>query len=121
MAVLVDESAAGGVSSDWLAGPVCEDFAPVGCALAEAAVRSVRVVVLDVLAQELFEVSAVPDEGAVAEFAADCADPPFRVRVRDRRVRRVRMMVVPSLRKISSNAPANWPAPSRIKNRIVRW
>jgi len=33
-------------------------------------------------------VSVVPDEGAVAEFAADSADPPFRVRVRDRRVGR---------------------------------
>jgi hypothetical protein len=30
------------------------------------------------------------------------------------------MMVAPSLRKTSSNAPVNWPAPSRIKNRIAR-
>ena len=30
------------------------------------------------------------------------------------------MIVVPSLRKTSSNAPTNWPAPSRIRNRIVR-
>jgi hypothetical protein len=32
----------------------------------------------------------------------------------------VRMIVAPSLRKISSNAATNWPAPSRIRNRIVR-
>jgi hypothetical protein len=32
----------------------------------------------------------------------------------------VRMMVVRSLRKTSSKAPMNWPAPSRIKNRIAR-
>jgi hypothetical protein len=31
--------------------------------------------VLEVVAQELFEMSAVPDEGAVAEFAAHGADP----------------------------------------------
>ena len=58
-----------------------------GCALTEAAVGSVRVVVLDVLAEELFELSVVPDEGAVAEFAAHGADPSFRVRVRDRACR----------------------------------
>ena len=60
----------------------------VGCALAEAAVGPVCVVVLDVLAQEPFELSAVPDEGAVEELAAHGADPPFRVGVRDRRARR---------------------------------
>ena len=53
-------------------------------ALPEAAVGSVRVVVLDVLAQELFELAAVPDQGAVEELAAHGADPAFRVRVRDR-------------------------------------
>jgi hypothetical protein len=82
LAVLVDESAAGGVSSDWLAGPVRDDVARVGCALAEAAVRSVRVVVLDVLDEELFEVAAVPDEGPVAEFAACGADPSVRFGIR---------------------------------------
>jgi hypothetical protein len=30
------------------------------------------------------------------------------------------MMVAPSLRKTSSNAPVNGLAPSRMKNRIVR-
>src|ERR1700704_6252326 len=79
LAVLVDESAAGGVSSDRLAGPVRDDFARVGRALTEAAVRSVRVVVLDVLVEELFEVSVVTDEGPVAEFAACGTDPSFRI------------------------------------------
>lgn len=49
MALLIDESAAGGVSSDRLARPV-RDFAFVRCPLAEAAVGLARVVVLDVLA-----------------------------------------------------------------------
>ena len=62
-----------------------DNFGIVGRALAEAAVGSVGVVVLDVLGEELFELSAVPDEGAVAEFAAYGADPAFRVGVRDRR------------------------------------
>jgi hypothetical protein len=62
------------------------DFAPVGCALAEAAVRSVGVVVVDIFAEQLFEGSAVPDEGPVAELAASGADPSFRVCVRDRGV-----------------------------------
>jgi hypothetical protein len=60
----------------------------VGRALAEAAVGTVRVVVLDILGDELCELSAVPDQGAVAQFAAYGADPTLRVRVRDRRVRR---------------------------------
>jgi hypothetical protein len=77
LAIFVDESGAGGVSSDRLAGPKLGDVAFVGCALAEAAVRSVRVVVLDVRAQELLQLSAVPDEGAVAQFAAYGADPAF--------------------------------------------
>ena len=50
LAVLVDESAAGGVSSDRLAGPVGDDFGVVGWALPKTAMRPVRVVVLDVFA-----------------------------------------------------------------------
>jgi hypothetical protein len=76
------------VSSDRLAGPIRDNFAIVGRALTEAAVRSVRVVMLDVLVQELLELVVVPDEGPVAEFAADGPDPSFGVGVRDRRVRR---------------------------------
>jgi hypothetical protein len=76
------------VSSDRLAGSILDSFGSVRCALTEAAVWSVRVVMLDVLDEELLEVSLVPDEGPVAEFAADGADPSFGVGVRDRRVRR---------------------------------
>jgi hypothetical protein len=32
------------------------------------------------IAQELLQLSTVPDEGAVAQLAAHGADPPFRVR-----------------------------------------
>jgi hypothetical protein len=49
-AVLVDESVAGGVSSYWRAGPIGDNFGRVRCALTEAAVRSMRVVVLDIFA-----------------------------------------------------------------------
>jgi len=69
-------------------GRYVNDVALVGCALTKAAVGPVRVVVLDVFAQELLQLSAVPDEGAVEKFAAHGADPTFRVRVRDRRVGR---------------------------------
>src|SRR5258705_174623 len=55
LAVLVDESAAGGVSSDRLARPVGDDCPVVGCALAERPVGTVGVVVLDVVAHEPLE------------------------------------------------------------------
>jgi hypothetical protein len=71
------------VSSERLAGPVLDDRAIVGCALPEAPVGPVRVVVLDVVAQEPLEVLAAPDEGPVAEFASHGPDPSFRVGVRD--------------------------------------
>ena len=83
MTVLVDESVAGGVSSDRLARPIRDDHMIVGCALAERSVGSVGVVVLDVVGQELFELRAVPDEGPVAEFSAYGVDPSFRVGVCD--------------------------------------
>jgi hypothetical protein len=82
LAVLVHEAAAGRVLSDRSAGPIRDDFGIVWCALAEAAEGSVRFVVLDVLGEELFELSVVPDEGAVDQFVACSADPAFRVRVR---------------------------------------
>ena len=41
---------------------------------------------LDVLADEVFELSGVPDQCPVQEFAADGADPSFGVGVRDGRV-----------------------------------
>ncbi len=83
VAVLVDEPVAAGVSSDRVAGPILDDHAVVGCALAERPVGAVVVVMLDVVAQELFELASVPDEGAVEELAANGADPSFRVAVRD--------------------------------------
>ena len=121
MAVLVDESAAGGVSSDRSAGPILDNFRLVRCALPKAAMGSVGVVVLDVLVEELCELSVVPDEGPVTELAADGSDPSFGVGAFATGVYGgVRMIVAPSLRKISSNAKVNWPAPSWIRNRIVR-
>jgi hypothetical protein len=89
------------VSSDRSAGPIRDDFGIVGRALTQSAMRSVRVVMLDVLGEEMFELLAVPD------------------RVRSQTSRRtlpthrsayafatgvegaVRIMVVPSLRKTS--------------------
>jgi hypothetical protein len=88
LAVLVDESVAGGVSSDRSAGPIRDNFGSVRCALMKAAVRAVRVVMLDVFVQESFELAVVPDHGPVAELAPDGAAPPFGVGVRDWRVQR---------------------------------
>jgi hypothetical protein len=108
------------VSSDRSAGPILDNLAAVRCALRERAVRPVRVVVLDVVAQQLFEVSLVP------------------MRVRSQSSRRtvptqrsanafatgvyggLRMIVTPSLAKTASNEPANCAAPSWIKNRTQR-
>lgn len=41
-------------------------------------------VVLDVVGDQSSELGLVPDDGAVAEFAAQGAEPPFDVTVRDR-------------------------------------
>ena len=65
--------------------------------------------------------SVVPDEGAVAQFAAHGPDPSFCVGVRDRRVRRGADdggAVVAAEHVIERTV--NWPAPSRITNRIFR-
>jgi hypothetical protein len=51
LVVLVDEPATAGVSSDRSARPMLDDIAIVGCVLSEAAVGSVFVVVLDVVAE----------------------------------------------------------------------
>jgi hypothetical protein len=51
--------------------------------LVEGAVRSVSVVVVDVVGDEAFELVLVPDDGPVQEFAAKCADPAFRETVGD--------------------------------------
>jgi hypothetical protein len=116
LSVLVDESVAGGVSSDRLAGPIRDDAPIVGSALTETAVRSTGVVVRDVFAEEVLEVWAVPDESAVEEFVAHRTHPSFRVRVRDGRVGRG----ADDCRAVASEdlveAVMNWPAPSRIRN-----
>ncbi len=91
--VLVDESVVAAVSSDRLAGPVRDDFGSVPGALAERAVGSVLVVVLDVRVEESLELLAVPDGRAVEQLATHasgagpCAprsSPPKRVRAHRR-------------------------------------
>ncbi len=52
--------------------------------LFERLVGSMLVVVSDVVADEAFELAAVPDDGAVEDFSADRSDPAFGERVRDR-------------------------------------
>ena len=74
MAVLVDEPAAGRVPSDRFAETGRRDVAEiVGCALVQASVGSMRVVVGDVLADEVLELVFVPDDGSVEEFVAQRA------------------------------------------------
>ena len=85
LAVLVDESVAGGVSSDRLAGPIGDDFAGRRVGVAQdcdavgacCSARRIRVAAL--------EVAVVPDEGAVQQFAAHRADPAFGIGIGDRR------------------------------------
>jgi len=48
-------------------------------------VRSVGVVVVDVVGDESFELSLVPDDGAVGQFATQSSDPALGERVGDRR------------------------------------
>ena len=48
-----------------------------GWSEAERAVRPMRVVVLDVDAQDVFELSAACDQEPVEAVAADCSDPAF--------------------------------------------
>jgi hypothetical protein len=103
-----------------LPGPILHDAVIAGRALPEAAVGSMPVVVLDVLAQELFELPVVPDQGAVEEPPANGADPAFRVRVRDRRA----WWRADDCRLVAAEDLVErgevWPARSRIRNRIVR-
>jgi hypothetical protein len=94
LSVLVDESVAAGVSSDRSAGPIFDDVAIVGSALAQTAMGSTFVEMHDVRVEEPFELRAVPDEGAIEELAAHGADPAFRIRVRDLWVPNTRPAVV---------------------------
>jgi hypothetical protein len=83
LAVFVDEAVAGGVLSDRLAGAELDNVSAVGRSLTELAVRAMPVVVLDVVVELVPEVASAEDDGAVEEFAANRADPSFRVGVRD--------------------------------------
>ena len=121
LAVLVDESVAGGVSSDRLAGPIRDDVrdrrvrvgratggAGACCSARRSRVGAVRV-------------GGGSRRGCGRGVrGARCRPSVPRRRSRPGAYGGVRMMVVPSLRKTSSNAAMNWPAPSRIRNRIVR-
>lgn len=88
VAVFVDESAASGLAMDRLAWPDLADggVGVVGGVLVERAVGPMvgpmRVVVLDVLGEESFELAAVPDDGAIQRFVARCPDSPLGERVR---------------------------------------
>jgi hypothetical protein len=55
----------------------------LGWLLVERAVGSVRVVLVDVVNNEPFELVLVPDDCVVKEFAADGSDPAFGEGVRD--------------------------------------
>ena len=64
--------------SVWLVCSVGGD----GWSLIERTVGPVRVVMIDVVDDKLVELAAVPDDGAVEEFASEGADPAFGERVR---------------------------------------
>jgi hypothetical protein len=111
--VLIDESTAGGVSSERLAGPILDDSAIVGCALAEAAVGPVGVVCSAYSRRSCSSCRRfhtrvrsgssrriVATHRSAYEFATG--------------VRGVRIVVVLSLRNTSSNALMNWPARAQL-------
>jgi hypothetical protein len=81
-AVLVDEPGAGGVSFDRLAWTDRDRVAVVvGCSLVETPVGSMFVVVGEVFVEEPAELALVADDGAIEEFVAEGAHPPFCERV----------------------------------------
>jgi hypothetical protein len=81
--VLVDEPAAGRVTSDRFAWADPRDAVEiVGRALVQASVGSVRVVVLVVLLDKHTQLAFVPDDGAVEEFVAVGPHPSFGERIR---------------------------------------
>jgi hypothetical protein len=85
-AVLVDEPAVGGVSSDPLDwADRVDEVTVVGCALAQAPVGSMRVVVLDVLPEKQAQLLFVADDRPVEELVAQGANPSLRERVRLRK------------------------------------
>ena len=82
VAVLVDEPAAGRVTSDRVAwADRCDVVTVVGCALVQAAVGSMGVVVLEFLVEQQAQLLFVPDDGSVEEFVAQGANPSLGERV----------------------------------------
>jgi hypothetical protein len=79
--VLVDEAAEAIAAVDIAAGHWL-DLCGFGLSECEPAVWALAVVVLDVDAQDVFEVAAAEDQQPVETLAADGADERFRVRVR---------------------------------------
>ena len=67
----------------------------------------------DVVDDESFELSAVPDDGVVEELSAQGADPAFGECVRDGRADRGLDDLMCSVGKISSKASVNWLPRSR--------
>jgi hypothetical protein len=79
--------------------------------------RALAVVVLDVDAQDTFEVSAADDQEPVETFRSDRADEPLGVGVRLRRSHRVWITLIPSLRNTSSKQGVNLLSRSWIRKR----
>ena len=88
-----------------------------GRLLMERSVRTVGVVVLDVLAQHRREVARSGDQEMVEAFTAQGADEAFRDRVRSRCPTGVRMMRMSAPAKTASKAAVNLLSRSRIRNR----
>ena len=79
--------------------------------------RPLRVVVVDVNAQNAFEVAAVEDQQPVETFVAYGSDEAFCDRVRPRRRTGVFTIRMPWLRKTSSKSPLYLLSRSRIRKR----
>jgi len=86
LGILVEEAAEPVVSSNADAVVSRRDVgSAVGRALAEGAVRPVGVVVIDVFAEDVVQMSPAGDEDAVGALAPRAGDPPLADRVRPRR------------------------------------
>jgi hypothetical protein len=81
--ILVDHAAQPIASSDaYVVAGGCDVGSAVGWSLAEGPVRPVGVVVIDVFAKGVVEMSSAGDEDAVGALASGAGDPPFADRVR---------------------------------------
>jgi len=111
--VVVDEAAEAVESLDW----ACAELRRrVWGSEAESAVGTLAVVVLEVLADEVGEVALVSDQDPVEALAADRADEPLGIGVRDRRSDWSQDRADPSLAKTVSKASVNFASRSRINN-----